>query len=86
MFPPAMARRTVSRAGLAELYRYSGLGCLFAAVVLLGLGIGWLVDRWLGTTPVAMLLGALGGAALATTSIYRKLYDRHDEPPSRDAP
>jgi F0F1-type ATP synthase assembly protein I len=46
---------------------------MFAASVLAFLGGGWLLDLWLGTFPVLMLLGALGGAGLATLSIYRTL-------------
>ncbi|MBE0594189.1 MAG: AtpZ/AtpI family protein, partial [Gemmatimonadales bacterium] len=34
---------------------------------------GWLLDRWLGTFPVLLVLGALVGATLATLSIYRRL-------------
>ena len=42
------------------------------------LGGGWLLDRWLGTLPVFMTLGALLGAAMATYSIWRRL--REPEP------
>lgn len=61
------------------MYRYSGLGCMFAAGVLVFLGGGWLLDRWLGTLPVFTTIGALAGAALSTLSIWRSL----QEPPDR---
>ena len=34
---------------------------------------GWMLDRWLGTFPVLLVLGALIGAVLSTLSIYRRL-------------
>ncbi|HEX9632578.1 MAG TPA: AtpZ/AtpI family protein [Gemmatimonadales bacterium] len=61
------------------MYRFSGLGCVFAAGVLVFLAGGWLLDRWLGTLPVLMTVGALLGAALGTLSIWRRLR----EPPDR---
>jgi len=64
---------------LVEAHRYSGLGCLFAAGVLGFMGGGWLLDRWLHTLPVFMVVGALGGATLSTVSIYRRLIDDTDE-------
>jgi F0F1-type ATP synthase assembly protein I len=46
---------------------------LFAAAVLGFMGGGWLLDRWLNTLPVFMVVGALLGATLATVTIYRRL-------------
>ena len=74
-----MANQTGRRSNLTEVYRFSGLGCAFAAGVLVFLAGGWLLDRWLGTLPVFMTVGALVGAALATLSIWRRLR----EPPDR---
>ena len=61
------------RRSLVYVHRYSGLGCAFAAGVLLFAAGGWLLDRWLGIFPVLMVLGALVGATLSTVSIYRRL-------------
>jgi len=61
------------RPSLVYVYRYSGLGCMFAAGVMVFMAGGWLLDRWLGTFPVLLVLGALLGAALSTASIYRRL-------------
>ncbi len=72
----AMSPGNDPRGYLVEVHRYSGLGCLFAAAVLFSMGIGWLIDRWLGTLPLFMVIGALIGATLATVSIYRRL--EHD--------
>lgn len=54
-------------------YRYSGLGCTFAAAVLLFMAGGWLLDRWLDLAPIFTLLGALVGLALASINLYQKL-------------
>lgn len=74
-----MGKHTGQRSNLVEVYRYSGLGCVFAAGVLVFLAGGWLLDRWLGTLPVFTTVSALVGAALATLSIWRRL----QEPPER---
>ncbi|MDH3291646.1 MAG: AtpZ/AtpI family protein [Gemmatimonadota bacterium] len=61
------------RPTMVWVYRYSGLGCAFAAGVMVFMAGGWLLDRVVGSFPVFMVLGALGGAALSTLSIYRRL-------------
>jgi F0F1-type ATP synthase assembly protein I len=55
------------------VYRYSGLGCTFAAAVLLFMAGGWVLDRWLGLTPIFTLVGALVGLGLASVNLYQKL-------------
>ncbi|HET7039398.1 MAG TPA: AtpZ/AtpI family protein [Gemmatimonadales bacterium] len=71
-----MAGPTGPRNPLAQAYRYSGLGCMFAAAVLVMMAGGWLLDRWLGWFPVLTVIGALVGATLGTLSIYRQLISR----------
>ena len=66
------------RSSLVYVYRYSGLGCAFAAGVMLFMAGGWLLDKWLGLFPVFMVLGALVGATLSTVSIYRRLLTSQD--------
>jgi F0F1-type ATP synthase assembly protein I len=61
------------RRSYVYVYRYSGLGCLFAAAVILFMAGGWLLDRWIGVLPLFTVIGALLGATLATLSIYRRL-------------
>ena len=41
---------------------YAAAFSLFAAVVA-GLGLGWLLDRWLGTRPWLLVVGLVLGAA-----------------------
>jgi F0F1-type ATP synthase assembly protein I len=58
---------------------------MFAAGVLVFMAGGWLLDRWLGTFPVLLVLGALLGAVLGTLSIYRRL-QIGVTPPDEDGP
>lgn len=58
---------------VGEGYTYVGLGCSFAAGIVLFVGAGWLLDRWLGTTPLFVILGTVVGAVLSFLSVYFKL-------------
>lgn len=51
-------QETNRRSGIA----YAAAVALFAAVVSMGL-IGWLLDRWLGTSPWLLVVGLVLGAA-----------------------
>jgi len=73
-----MTEKPTRQSTLADVYRYSGLGCMFAAAVVLFLAGGWLLDRWWGTLPVFSVIGALVGATLATMSIWRWLQEGSD--------
>ena len=77
---------TGTRLALREAYRYSGLGCTFAAAVLLFMAGGWLLDGWIGVTPVFMVVGALVGATLGSVSIYRRLLVGSDQDREDDRP
>jgi len=77
---------TGTRLALREAYRYSGLGCTFAAAVLLFMAGGWLLDGWIGVTPVFMVVGALVGATLGSVSIYRRLLVGSDSDSEDDRP
>ena len=41
------------------------------AGVLVGAGIGWLIDRWVGTTPLAMIVFLLLGFAAGVLNVMR---------------
>jgi ATP synthase protein I len=54
-------------------YRYVALGITFGLGIVLFMGLGWLVDRWLGTIPWGTLIGTLLGSALSFVNVYTKL-------------
>jgi F0F1-type ATP synthase assembly protein I len=57
---------------------YAGIGMLNALCLLVGLALGWLADRELGTLPLFLLIGLVAGAAagvLGTRAELRR-YDR----------
>ena len=60
-----------------DLGRYAGLGLQFAASLALFGALGWWLDRRLSSSPWLMILGMLGGAALAFVSLLRAV------PPAR---
>ncbi|MDP1808261.1 MAG: AtpZ/AtpI family protein [Actinomycetota bacterium] len=66
-----------------DLRRYSGLGVDLVANTLVGLGFGYLLDRWLGTTPWLMIVGLVMGSVSGFMTIFRALseQDREDHRP-----
>ncbi len=62
---------------LGQAWRYDTLGYTFAFSVILFAGAGYLLDRWLGWTPLLTIGGTLVGAALAFVWVYLKV--RQDE-------
>ena len=57
------------------------LAYLISGPLLYG-GLGWLADRWLGTTPWLVFVGIVGGMALAVYVVWIR-YGSHDRrPPS----
>jgi F0F1-type ATP synthase assembly protein I len=59
--------------GLRIAYRYAALGMQFAGGTLLFAGLGFALDRWLGSLPFLTVAGTLVGATLSFLSIYRKV-------------
>ena len=47
------------------------VGVELVSALLVGIGIGYLLDRWLGTTPWLFLLGFVAGAAAGIMNVYR---------------
>jgi ATP synthase protein I len=48
-----------------------GLSAELVVTTLVGTGLGWLVDRWVGTTPVFLIIGLLAGGAAGISRIFR---------------
>jgi len=59
--------------GIREGYKYLGLGMQFASGIILFVVGGYLLDRWLGTTPAFTIAGTLLGATLSFVNVYFKL-------------
>ncbi|MHB1534290.1 MAG: AtpZ/AtpI family protein [Acidimicrobiales bacterium] len=54
---------------------FAGLGLLNALCLIVGLVLGWLVDRGLGTTPVFLFVGLIAGivsGVLATRAEFKR--------------
>ncbi len=56
---------------LAALGLASGIGFQFAAAVLVGLGLGWVIDGVVHTTPWGLLIGLVLGIAAGAYGVVR---------------
>ena len=56
----------------AALWRLSGMGFVLLSEVLAGVVLGWLLDWWLGTSPIFLIIGALLGVTIALTNFIRQ--------------
>lgn len=52
---------------------YLDLIYTFPAAMLAGTGLGWLCDRWLGSSPYGTLAGFLAGLAAAFWYLFKML-------------
>lgn len=59
------------RAFLRELGRYGALGFEMSLSVVIGLVIGYFLDKWLGTSPWLTILWVGFGFAAGVRSLYR---------------
>lgn len=58
---------------VGQAWRYDSLGYTFAFSVIVFAGLGFLLDRWLHTTPIITVAGTLAGAGLAFFWVYQKV-------------
>ena len=56
---------------LAGWYRMAGVGIEFVVAVGLFAGIGYAVDRWRGTSPWGLIIGAFVGFAVGLRAMIR---------------
>jgi F0F1-type ATP synthase assembly protein I len=67
-----------------DVAAWTVLAYLLSGPLLYG-GLGWLADRWLGTFPVFVLVGILGGVTLALYLVWVR-YGAHDRRPPSASP
>jgi F0F1-type ATP synthase assembly protein I len=64
-----------------QAWRFESLGYTFAFSILLFAGAGYLLDRWLGLSPLLTIVGTLAGAGASMAWVYVRL--KQDEAESR---
>lgn len=69
----------------AQVGLYSSLGFILPACAVGGFGLGWLLDRWLHTSPIFAIILCLAGAGAGVREVLRTLTraekrDGTDEP------
>lgn len=74
--------RIVTRDNAGESRRrwvdYSSVGLMFPLSIAVGFGMGYLLDRWLRTTPIFTILFILYGVAAGFVNLY-KVVRRHEK-------
>jgi F0F1-type ATP synthase assembly protein I len=63
-------RRRLQR-GMHNYIRYTGIGMQFVLLLLLPVGLGYLGDRWWGTSPWLVVAGAAVGSVAAMVWVVR---------------
>jgi F0F1-type ATP synthase assembly protein I len=62
-------------------YKYLATGLRFAGGIVLFIVGGLFLDRWLGTSPLFILVGTVVGSGLSFLSVYRELVaDKKNRP------
>jgi F0F1-type ATP synthase assembly protein I len=54
-------------------YKYVSLGMSFGLGIVLFMGLGFLLDRWLKLSPLFTVVGTLAGAVVSFIWVYNKL-------------
>jgi F0F1-type ATP synthase assembly protein I len=54
-------------------FTFAQLGMMNAVSLLIGFGIGWLVDTQLGTTPIFIFVGLIIGTGCGAYATYRRI-------------
>ena len=56
---------------MARLWKLSAMGFTMASEILAGLVLGWLVDKWVGTDKIFLIIGTVMGIIVGMTSFIR---------------
>lgn len=61
----------ISRENIRLIGQLSTVGLSFVLAIVMGFGGGYLLDRWLGTSPWLTFIGFFVGIAAGITNVYR---------------
>jgi F0F1-type ATP synthase assembly protein I len=65
--------KTDPRKNLNDYARYSGMAIQMLAIILLGVFAGYLLDKWLHTKPVMVVILSLASVGISIYSITKDL-------------
>lgn len=74
-----------TRRAMRDIGHLSGYGLGWAMTVALLAWVGIRLDAWLGTSPLMVLLGTLGGIAAGMVTVYMRTMVRPPARPETDA-
>jgi len=52
-------------------WRMAGLGMQTSSEVVAGALVGWVIDRWAGTSPAGLLVGGIAGIVVGLSTLIR---------------
>jgi hypothetical protein len=56
-----------------DVWTLLGIGAYNVACLLVGMGVGWLIDSLFGTTPALLMVGLAGGIGLGIVGTWRRI-------------
>jgi F0F1-type ATP synthase assembly protein I len=56
-----------------DVWTLLGIGAYNVACLLVGMGVGWLIDTQLDTTPALLMVGLLCGIGLGVVGTWRRI-------------
>ena len=71
MLPAPRPRGARERRENSIGWRMAGLAMQTSSEVIAGALLGWVVDRWAGTSPTWLLVGGIAGIAVGLTTLIR---------------
>ncbi len=70
--------------GWGRLAEMTSIGLVLPSSIIVGLAIGWFLDRWLGTAPWLLLTFMVLGIASGFLSLFRELKKLQDDDESEE--
>ena len=74
MPPPPPSGPPATDDQLRLLWRIAGMAFLLSSEVAAGAGLGWLLDRWLGTGQRWLTMGGIAGIVVGMTGFIRTAF------------